>query len=162
MRPPQTWARKRHNTHVSAGPGAGREHAGTYVLLSAHPETRRRGDRDTERARNGRKETEGEGHPEMPSVPPPGIGGRALVRGLVPPGLRAGQGGGGRPGQAGGLPSAPPPPPGRRKPSSRGDTPSQGRPRAGQLRWLLAGRRPFCAARAGGGGRRAAAQPRAP
>ena len=38
-----------------------REHAGTFVLLSVHPETQRRGDRETERARNGRKETEGEG-----------------------------------------------------------------------------------------------------
>ena len=64
-----------------------REHAGTFVLLSVHPETQRRGDRETERARNGRKETEGEGHPEMPSVPPPGTGGGELVRGPVPPGV---------------------------------------------------------------------------
>lgn len=69
------------------------EHTGTYMLLSVHPEMRRCRDRETERARNGRKETEGEGHPEMPSVPPPGIGGRELVRGLVPSGSLKGKGG---------------------------------------------------------------------
>lgn len=68
------------------------EHTGTCVLLSVHPEMRRCSDGETERARNGRKETEGEGHPEMPSVPPPGIGGRELVRGLVPSGSLRGKG----------------------------------------------------------------------
>lgn len=69
-----------------------REHPRTCVLLSVHPEMPRRRDGGTERARNGRKETEGEGHPEMPSVPPPGIGGRELVRGLVPSGSLRGKG----------------------------------------------------------------------
>lgn len=68
------------------------EHTGTYMLLSVHPEMRRCSNGETERARNGRKETEGEGHPEMPSVPPPGIGGRELVRGLVPSGSLRGKG----------------------------------------------------------------------
>lgn len=68
------------------------EHTGTSVLLSVHPEMQRCSDGETERARNGRKETEGEGHPEMPSVPPPGIGGREVVRGLVPSGSLRGKG----------------------------------------------------------------------
>lgn len=60
--------------------------------LSVHPERQRCGARETESARNGRKEMEEEGHPEMPSVPPPGIGGRELVRGLVPSGSLRGKG----------------------------------------------------------------------
>lgn len=68
------------------------EHTGTYMLLCVHSEMQRYSDRETERARNGRKEREGEGHPEMPSVPPPGIGGRESVRGLVPSGSLGGKG----------------------------------------------------------------------
>lgn len=104
--------------------------------------TQRCSDGERERARNGRKETKGEGHPEMPSVLPRGTGGRELVRGLVPsrslrgkgewqalqpgledfhfccPHLRVGAGSWGARGSHGDI------------------APSQGRPQSGHLKWL--------------------------
>lgn len=139
---PQTWAAKGCHTCVRVTPTSVNTGGGTGIHPSAHPERLRCSDGERERARNGRKEMGGEGHPEMPSVPPRGIGGRELVRGLVPS----------RPWRESrsvvGTPVRPRRPPfsvpmrprGSREKGAEGShgdmAPSQGRPQAGHLKWL--------------------------